>query len=399
MTARRDGRRSLLAAVVVLCAGTSLTGCSDDGNFSQYPGFAAWYAANPPSEALPDAAGQALLERFKPQIFLPEGNEGPIDFYRDYIAQGRLRDGDQVMVEVDQETLNHYKRDPDVVFEHRPADRPVHPVIYGRIDHSELPGCAAPITFLTYHLVFRHSGLPAALSWWQAIALGLAGNLDDWHQLDHYTAVSLALVPDAAGDLAPFAVTFQQHNYLRTYLLGAADGPGQLALPADGRVAVDVAIRSNELYPHRQGRVQRRAVSFMSPEGAAYLVTGENPPWRAADDITEPAREIDPELAFLPPADAFYVFQGWLGERRALPGRSGPPGADYNTLPALKDKAAQLAAFYWYEDDADYLDLLARAYGGGRPRTVEIGPFADRLARKAPAGSMLAACDGSRHAV
>jgi hypothetical protein len=373
----------------------ALAACSDEGNFSQYPGFAAWYAANPPAETVPDTAGQALLARFAPRVFLPEGHEGPIDFYRDYIAQGRLRAGDQVIVEVSQETLNRHKGDPAVVFEHTPADLPVHPVMYGRIDRAQLFGCAAPLTFLTYHLVFRHSGLPAALPWWQSAALGLVGDLDDWHQLDHYTAVSLALMPDASGDLAPFAATFQHHNYMRSYLLGAGDGPGRLALPADGRLEVDVAIRSNELYPHRQGRVQRRAVSFMSPDSAVYLVTGKDPPWRAADDVTEPAREIDPDLMFLPPADAFYVFQGWLGERRVLPGRDGPPGADYNTRPALKDKALQLAAFYWYEDDADYLELLAGTEGG-RPRQTQIGPYAERLARDSGAGSTLAGCAGRR---
>jgi len=367
-------RSPAMAAALIL----ALAGCSEDGNFSQRPGFAAWYAAHPPSEAIPDTAGQALLARYTPRVFLPAGHEGPIDFYADYIAQGRLLAGGDVAAEVDQETLNHHKGDPTVVFEHVPAEAPVHPVIYGRIDRAALPGCA-PLTFLTYNLVFRHSGLPEALPWWQAAGLGLLGDLDDWHQLDHYTAVTLALV-EHGEEPTPFAVTFQQHNYMRTYLLGDRAGPGWLALPPDGRIAVDVAIRSNELYPHQDGRVQRRAVSFMNAEGASYLVSGENPPWRAADDVTDPAREVDPALVFLPPADAFYVFQGWLGERRLLPGRDGPPGADYNTLPAFKDKATQLAMSYWYEGDADYPVVLATLFANGRPQEAEIGPFAQRVA-------------------
>ncbi|HSA81586.1 MAG TPA: hypothetical protein VLE23_12265, partial [Geminicoccaceae bacterium] len=69
-----------------------LTGCmEEDANFSQYPGFAEWYAAHPPGEALPSAAERALLERYRPRVWLPEGHEGPIDFYRDYVAQGELR--------------------------------------------------------------------------------------------------------------------------------------------------------------------------------------------------------------------------------------------------------------------------------------------------------------------
>lgn len=380
-----------------------LVACRDQGNFSQHPGFAEWYIANPPQHALPNPDERALLERYRPRVFLPQGHEGPIDFYRDYVAQGRLYDarGELISADVTPGLLNAHKADPQVVFAHAPSGAPPQPVIYGRIDRADLalPECAAPlpVTFLTYHLVFRHSGLPAGLPWWQAVALGAAADLADWHQLDHYTAVSLALAPRNDGALAAFAATFQQHNYLRTYLLGEGEGPGRLALPADGRLAVDVAIRSNELYPHRAGRTRRRAASFMDAASARYLVSGGQPPWRAADDITAPARQVEPKLTFLPPADAFYVFQGWLGERRTLPGRDGPPGADYNTLPALKPKALQLAAFYWYEDDLGYLDLLAAALADDRPQSIDPEPFAARLAEDlAPPFRASAGCQPER---
>jgi hypothetical protein len=382
-----------------------LVACPDEGNFSQHRGFAEWYAANPPEDALPTANERALLERYRPRVFLPQRHEGPIDFYRDYVAQGRLYDarGELISAGVTPGVLNAHKADPQVVFVHEPSGAPPQSVMYGRIDRAELalPGCSAPlpVTFLTYHLVFRQSGLPAGLPWWQEVALGAAADLADWHQLDHYTALSLALAPVGAGALAPFAATFQQHNYLRTYLLGERGGRGRLALPADARVAMDVAIRSNELYPHRAGPTRRRAVSFMDAESARYLVSGERSPWRAADDITAPAQEVGPQLAFLPPSDAFYVFQGWLGERRALPGRDGPPGADYNTLPALKPKALQLAAFYWHEDDPGYLDLLAAALERGGPASVDAEPFAARLAQDLAAPlRKLAGCQPGRSA-
>ena len=162
-------------------------------------------------------------------------------------------------------------------------------------------------------------------------------------------------------------------------------------------IAIDIALRSNELYPHRPGRVVRRAVSFMSPASARYLVEGADRPWLAADDITEPAREIAPDVRFLPPADAFYVFQGWLGERRLLPGRDGPPGADYNTLPAFKPKAVQLAVFYWAEEATDYPDTIARLFADGRPSTLAPAPFVARLARDAPPASPLASCETEPH--
>ena len=44
--------------------------------------------------------------------------------------------------------------------------------------------------------------------------------------------------------------------------------------------------------------------------------------------------------------------------------RSGPPGADYNTLPPLKPRARQLVAFHWREDDAEYLEAFADGWRG-----------------------------------
>lgn len=105
-------------------------------------------------------------------------------------------------------------------------------------------------------------------------------------------------------------------------------------------------MRSNEFYPHKAERTHHRAASFLSPDTVAYLVTGQDRPFRVADDITDPAVGIDYELRFPPPADAVYTFKGFLGEKRLLPGRSGPPGADYNTLPAYKPLHRQMIAFH-----------------------------------------------------
>jgi hypothetical protein len=392
---RRGGMHFGLAAAMLAVASCG----NGEGNFSQHQGFTEWYAANPPSEAMPSPLERALLARYQPRIFLAAGQEPPLDFYLDYIARGRLYDGDGELIsaEVTPEILNAHKADPAVVFVHEPTDRPARPRIYGRLDRGALalPGCeaATPITFLTYHLVFRRSGLPAGMAGWQETLVDLVADPADWHQLDHYTALTLALAPDIGGGLEPFAATFQQHNYLRSYLLGTTDGPGRLAMPADGRLRLDIALRSNELYPHRPERTRRRAVSFMTPESARYLITGQAPPWLPADDVTDPDREITPELAFLPPSDAFYVFQGWLGERRWLPGRDGPPGADYNALPAFKPKPVQLALFYWREDDGDYLELLSDLFADGRPTGAALSPFAARLAADLAPERLAAACD------
>lgn len=366
-----------------------LASCSEDlENFSQYPGFAEWYAANPPVSVLPSPEDITLLERYKPRIFLPDDHEGPIDFYRDYIAEGAFTDGNGELLSanVDQTLLNTRKTDPTVVFTHHPSDAEPAPKIYGRIDQEPVawPACSAPktFTFLTYHLVFRTSGLPAGVPGWQAAGLALAGDLSDWHQLDHYTAVTMTLAPVEPDVLRPIAATFQQHNYQRTYLLGDEAAEGRLIMPADGRIAVDVAIRSNELYPHQPGRTARRAVSFLNPDSAAYMVMDGKAPWLAADDITDPARELEAPLAFLPPDDAFYTFQGWLGERRSLPGRDGPPGADYNTLPAMKPLVNQVALSWWYEGDQDWLGRYQTLFQNGRPKSIDPAPFLQRIAER-----------------
>ena len=185
-------------------------------------------------------------------------------------------------------------------------------------------------TVVTYHLVFRVSGLPAATPLAVALPLRLVADLDDWHQLDHYTAALVVL----AADGRPVALTLQQHNYLRTYLVGES-----VELAPDGRFDIDVAIRSNELYPHVPGRTVRRAVRFLDHDARAFMMGFGKRPVMSADDITDPDRTVVYELAFLPGFDAFYAFHGFLGERRRLPaatarpGRATTPGPGSNLCP------------------------------------------------------------------
>lgn len=351
-------RTSWLALVLTVAA------CSPagDGNFSQFPGFAEYYAANPPSETLPDEAGRELLARFRPRFFLAPGEAAPLDFYADYVAQGVLysADGRVLAKAPGAETLNRHKDDPAVVLVHAPAAATERPAVYGRIDRERhaLPELAAlpPLTFLTYNLVFAASGLPAGLPAWQARLVDLVASTTDWHQLDHYVAVTLAL-----ADERPIAVTFQQHHGRRTYVLG--DG---LELPADGRLPVAIARRSNELYPRPEGVTRYRTAPYANAAGMRWLVLGESPPWLRADDIVEPGLEIETELRFLAPADAFYTFKGWLGERRLLPGRDGPPGADYSSLPGIKPKVLAMLAGFWRESSGADMERVATAGAWGQ---------------------------------
>lgn len=352
-------------------------------NFSQFPGFKEHFDNYPRRREAAAPAERALLHRHRPRIYLPPNHRGPVSFYDDYVAEGTLfgSDGAPISHAVTRDILNAHKTDPNVLLKHKPKRSGGVPVIFGRADRDTLcraDGEEVPLIFLTYHVVFRHSGIPAGLPRWQQVLLNCVASLEDWHQLDHYTAVYLVLTPDHW----PVALMLQQHNYLRSYVLGK-----DLDLPEDGRPQVDVAIGSNELYPHQAGRIRRRAVPFLSARTVDYLLTGRRPPRFQADDITHGAHEIDYRLAYMPHDDAFYMFHGWLGARRRLPGRDGPPGADYNTLPAFKRPVHQLLAFYWHEDLADYAPLVKDGLfhgADGRFRHHIDGGLHERLAARFP---------------
>lgn len=364
---RRLSRRS--AGIWLVSAGlliaVALAGYRDHPgtNFSQYPGFKSWFAAHPPPHEGPDGPDRVLLERYRPRFFLAPGQPGPIDFYRDYIAHGRLYDGNGRLVsrQVTPAILNRHAHDPLAVFVHTPtAGTTSPPPVYGRIDRAPVPGAGtAPFIFLSYHLVFAKSGLPAALASWKAALLGLVASLNDWHQLDHYTAATVVLDPRRR----PVALLLQQHNYQHAYLFGEG-----VTLPRDGRVRIDIAIRSNELYPHRAVRWRRRAVPFAGADGMRYLLGFGARPFLAADDVTDGVEEVDYRLKMLPADDAFYVFEGYLGERRWLPGRSGPPGADYNARPVLKPLGLELLAGYWRAGNRGDLNRLDASRTEPQPR-------------------------------
>ncbi|MFN0039928.1 MAG: hypothetical protein ACKVP2_10500, partial [Burkholderiales bacterium] len=253
--------------------------------------------------------------------------------------------------------LNRSREDPGARFVHKPRPASIQtPVVFGRIDHDDVNlGRAGKVhfTFLTYHAVFRHSGLAAGLGPWQKLFASVAGDLEDWHQLDHYTAVTLVL------DIQhrPVAMLLQQHNHLRTWVLGV-DLPPLM----NGRPAVDIAIRSNELYPHAPGRREHRVARFPTVDAMRYLMEAGPAPRFSAMDITEAAIEADYRLAFLPVDDAFYSFAGFLGKHRRMAGRDGPPGADYNTLPSIKAWPMQMLSGYWRPGNAGDLQRLEETY-------------------------------------
>ncbi len=190
----------IMALLLVLSVG--LAGCGNgETNFSQEPGFAEYFAKYPPASTPAGPAEQALLRKHRPHFLLPPGHPGMIDFYADYVPEGHLTDGagQRVAGPLDRRALNAHKGDPLAVFVHEPSGRPGTATVYGRVDQEDVTfeteggRVVEPFTFLTYHAVFRVSGLPAGMLDWQEWLIGLVASPDDWHQLDHYTAAILAL--------------------------------------------------------------------------------------------------------------------------------------------------------------------------------------------------------------
>jgi len=228
-----------------------------------------------------------------------------------------------------QTLLNQHRENPKALFKYRgDYHQKGASLVYARIDYENTRYQDEPyeFTFLTYNLVFPVSGILQGLGKIQSAGLGIAGNLNDWHQLDHYVNVSVALLNRQA-----IAMTLQQHNYQTTYMLDTQSPD----------ISVDIAMRSDNL---------------------EFIISGANKPMMAGFDITHGQQEIDYELEFLPQTDAFYQFKGSLGKKRLLPGRSGPPGADYATLPGLMPRHIRLVTGYRTESVQEEIDLFTRLF-------------------------------------
>ena len=324
--------------------------CSQSTDFTQIEGFQAirktLQQATPPTEE-----EKQLLKKYKPQLFVDKSSEGIINFYNDYIASGTLQVNNITIDNPTKEQLNAYKNLTTASFVHLPQQRNNDlPVVYGSITHQniDMPLIGKKkFTFLSYHFVFRNSGLPAYLGKTKQFFANLVGVPRSWHQLDHYTAVFLLLEKNE-----PRAVLLQQHNHMRLYFFGDSNFS---SLP----IQVDAAISSNELYPHKEKRTLYRTAGYLSKKTVDYLLLlSEQGTFNTAKDITEGTRLLNYKLEFLHPNDAFYVFEGYLGKQKILPGGDGPPGAIYRTLPQLWDLSTAAYVFYWTEKDKEYAEIL-----------------------------------------
>jgi hypothetical protein len=325
--------------------------------FASFPGFDDYFAVTPRLETAASPKEQDLLEKWRPILYISEGGTAPIDFYRDYIANGSLKrlDGSVVSNNMTLVVLNKWKNNEDVEFSYYPTVLPnnIRATVYARIDKVPVENGLIH-RYLRYNFVFPTSGLAAELPSGTNLPAKILGWSNDWHQLDHYTAVTIVL-----DELeAPIAVFMQQHNLISSYIFGK-DLPSP---DADNPLAVVAAKGSNELYPLQQNSELRwPVVNFLSTGNLEFMLTGRNGGLFSAFDIAFPqTHPTSYALEFLSPSDAFYSFRGFLGARRRLPGRTGPPGADYNTLPSLKSPQAQLLFGLWRTGDGQVIEIIRR---------------------------------------
>ncbi|MBI3605538.1 MAG: hypothetical protein HY202_05875 [Nitrospirae bacterium] len=388
----------IISIAFVLAALSILAGCMARKNqyetFADYPGFKEYYVSRcSPDQSNRTAAivDQNLLEQFRPRLVLPPGGPYPIDFYKEYLPYSVLKrylDGKTIANTVNPELLKTIQDDTryylDFQFDRYRAnarDRrysisrqdsiPANErsTVYGRVYRETVffqtengKRQSKELIFLKYNVVFAISGLPSQLPFGQETGLKLAGlDPEDWHQLDNFVAVHVVLDEQEK----PIAVILAQHNHHRTYLIGK-----DLPFPPDGRLAFDVARRSNELYPDSDSAETQRHRVIRWDIYLRYLLSGEDPPFFQAYDVTYGRRagggEVGYDLAFLPPCDPFYTAKIMLGGSRPLfgryyIGRDGPPGADYYTIPALLPPGNLLKFFYLHDGDPDDIRMVESA--------------------------------------
>ena len=392
--------RRILLVILILMLQANFNCAGKYHTFADYPGFREYYGQRcvtpPPS---PTEKDKELLQRFRPRFILPPGGSYPVDFYRDYLPYTVMKSWpEKKMVDskvtrdlllkhrTDRRTYLDFDRDRyrkegmDIrageSSQLQDADRT--PVAYGRVYREKVafPDMEGKreehdLTFLKYNLIFATSGLPAELSFWSRFLIALAGfDSEDWHPLDNFVAVHVVLDEREI----PIAAILAQHNHHRSYLFRR-----DITLPPDGRLILDIALRSNELYPASASTepVRHRVIRWNLY--LDYLLSGDNSPLFKGTDITAGkragGREFEYDLMILSPCDPLYTSEMLLGQPRPFLGmiylgRDGPPGSDYYNRPGLLPLGNVLKFSYLRDGDPEDIALVREAVDR-RTRTVD----------------------------
>ena len=369
-------KRFLLAPVLVVASGFCVVGArAHKAEWSSMERYFLEASTFPDDQWRADDFGQvtrladqALLTRFKPRVVIgPEGLP-PVDFYRDYLPQAVVLGPWRKVVQAapSREFLKRIERDRRYHLDFR-GSAPCRGAgcisfrgaLYGRVFRETMgapDGVSADpvsVVILKYTAVFMASGLPMGVTGARALGARIAGDLDNWHELDIHGAIQLLFLE---GEAKPFVVLLAQHNHFRTYVVGK-----DIDWPESGRLRVCFAQRSNEPYPCPTGSEPARHRAVGNPTKVRYLFLGGREPLLGADDVVfgegSGGVELGVDMRFLPSRDPFYVSWIPLGDRQRLLGvfkswaRKGPPGVDMNSFPTLR-KYTDIAQF-WYVKDGD----------------------------------------------
>lgn len=320
------------------------------------------------------AEERALLERFKPRVIVSERGLFPVDFYRFYLPNTVVRDSSRggriVATSPSREYLKRIERDRHYYLDYTGPLTPCegndcqqHEATgYGRV-YREIARFRTdegimefPIIVLKYNFAFPFSGLPSRLGFLRESFMRLFFDPVRFHELDIHGAVQIILNESER----PVVLLLSQHNHSRSYLIGR-----DVPWPGDGPMEVCFAERSNEPYPCPEGAKPRFHRAVANPANMAYVIDGRKRPLVSGEDkvcgLRSCGREVKYRLEFLPDRDPLYVSWIPLGERRRFY-RSGPPGMNMNTWPALRKYGDIMQFWYWRDGSDEDASLMERSF-------------------------------------
>ncbi len=326
----------------------------------------------------PSDKDQALLEWFKPKIYIAPNGAKPIDFYTDYLPytvvrraneRGRIQEHAP-----SRESLQKFMYDPQFYLEYTDTSdaKSSSPVAYARLKRETVNLTAHSLIttrnfiFLKYHYVFLYGGLPSRLSEFKEKTAGFIGDPSAWRELEHS---SVYIVLDENEQ--PLAIMLQQYDYFRTYIVGEKEWKW----PMDGKVKIAFSLRSNQPYKlPEEGNAPVPEFAVLDFKEIPYLIGQGKEPLLAGKDLVYPvtagAAEVDYRLEYLTEFDPLYISRIPLGRRQYVldrfenPFRRGSVGIDFCNWPQLADLGNVIQFWYIVEGNKEQVDFMRKHMRG-----------------------------------
>jgi len=285
---------------------------------------------------------QALLKQFEPRVFVAPGGEAPIDFYRDYLPRTtirRMKDNAMVEENLSRERLRANVLRTDIYLDYKgPAQLDGGSVVYGQVARETVnlseEGKFKPylLTFLHYHFVFLHEGLPARIKAWKERIVGYFIDPQKWRSPSVHNAFIVVL--DEWYEVR--AIMFSRYGQYRTLLRDV-----DFTMASGSPIALSFSKRSNAPYllPEAEDPIVRRVA--LDPKDIDFVLMGGSDPLFGGVDLIYSvlggAREVAYRLEFLHAEDPLSVARfplgpfprfPWKGE---IPYRRAPVGMIFHT--------------------------------------------------------------------